>query len=220
METVTIARRYRGPLDSANGGYAAGLLAGGSAPREVTLRLPPPLERPLVVRRAGESLVLEDGAPSSPRRAPRAGLEVPSRPRLRRGRRGGGRRRWGPVEFAECFVCGSATTERPRIHPGLVPGRDGSSRRRGSRASVARGVWAAIDCPGAYATGDPDGAPVVLGRMTARLDRLPDEGEQCVVAGWPLGVDGRKLFAGTALFGRGGELLARARQVWIAPRPA
>ena len=81
-------------------------------------------------------------------------------------------------------------------------------------------VWAAIDCPGAYATGDPDGAPVVLGRMTARIDRLPDEGEPCVVAGWPLGVDGRKLFAGTALFGRGGELLARARQVWIAPRPA
>ena len=44
-ETVTIARRYRGPLDSANGGYAAGLLGarlGGTA--EVTLRLPPPLE--------------------------------------------------------------------------------------------------------------------------------------------------------------------------------
>lgn len=41
-ETVTIARRYRGPLDSANGGYAAGLLGarlGGTA--EVTLRLPP-----------------------------------------------------------------------------------------------------------------------------------------------------------------------------------
>lgn len=44
-ETVTIARRYRGPLDSANGGYAAGLLGarlGGTA--EVTLRLPPSLE--------------------------------------------------------------------------------------------------------------------------------------------------------------------------------
>ena len=81
-------------------------------------------------------------------------------------------------------------------------------------------VWAAIECPGAYATGDVDRAAVVLGRMTARIDRLPDEGEPCVVAGWPLGLDGRKLFAGTALFGRGGELLARARQVWIAPRPA
>ena len=38
--------------------------------------------------------------------------------------------------------------------------------------------------------------------------------------GGRLGADGRKVFAGTALFGRGGELLARARQVWIAPRPA
>ena len=43
---MTIDRRYRGPLHSANGGYAAGLLGsrlGGAA--EVTLRLPPPLER-------------------------------------------------------------------------------------------------------------------------------------------------------------------------------
>jgi hypothetical protein len=129
---------------------------------------------------------------------------------------------WGPVEFAECFVCGTREDGRGlAIHPGLVPGRDGLVATTWvAREASPAVVWAAIDCPGAYATGDPDGAPVVLGRMTARVDRLPDEGEACVVAGWPLGVDGRKLFAGTALFGRGGELLACARQVWIAPRPA
>jgi hypothetical protein len=54
--------------------------------------------------------------------------------------------------------------------------------------------------------------------MTARIERLPDEGEPCVVVGWPLGEDGRKLFAGTALYGRDGDVLAVARQVWIAPR--
>jgi hypothetical protein len=37
------------------------------------------------------------------------------------------------------------------------------------------------------------------------------------VAAWPLGKDGRKLFAGTALFAGDGELLAVARQVWIEP---
>lgn len=60
--TVTIHRRFRGPLDSANGGYAAGLLGpriGG--PAEVTLRLPPPLERPLAIRRDHGRLLLEDG---------------------------------------------------------------------------------------------------------------------------------------------------------------
>ena len=79
-------------------------------------------------------------------------------------------------------------------------------------------IWAAIDCPGAYAAGDPGRGEVVLGRMTARIDRLPDEGEPCVVVGWPLGEDGRKLFAGTALYGRDGTPLAVARQVWILPR--
>ncbi len=225
METVTIARRYRGPLDSANGGYAAGLLAGRlGAAAEVTLRLPPPLERPLVVRRAGESLVLEDGgAVVAEARPAEPELEVPSPPSPADAAAAAeGVGGWGPVEFAECFVCGTRDDGSGlAIHPGLVPGRDGLVATTWvAREASPEVVWAAIDCPGAYAMGDPDGAPVVLGRMTARLDRLPDEGEQCVVAGWPLGVDGRKLFAGTALFGRGGELLARARQVWIAPRPA
>ena len=56
--------------------------------------------------------------------------------------------------------------------------------------------------------------------MTARVDRLPEEGERCVVVGWPLGEDGRKLFAGTALYGASGDVLAVARQVWILPRDA
>ena len=39
------------------------------------------------------------------------------------------------------------------------------------------------------------------------------------MASWPLGEDGRKLYAGTALFAADGALLALARQTWIAPRP-
>jgi hypothetical protein len=79
-------------------------------------------------------------------------------------------------------------------------------------------VWASIDCPGAYALGDAGLGEPVLGRITARVERLPDEGEPCVVAGWPLGKDGRKLHAGTALYGREGDVVALARQVWILPR--
>jgi hypothetical protein len=54
--------------------------------------------------------------------------------------------------------------------------------------------------------------------MAAEILRLPAEGERCVVAAWPLGEEGRKLHAGTALFSADGELLALARQTWIAPR--
>ena len=35
---------------------------------------------------------------------------------------------------------------------------------------------------------------------------------------WPLGEDGRKLHAGTALVTADGETLAVARQTWIQPR--
>ena len=58
---------------------------------------------------------------------------------------------------------------------------------------------------------------MVLGRMTARSAR-PRERMPRVVVSWPLAEDGRKLFAGTALFAEEGELLAVAKQVWIAPR--
>ena len=54
--------------------------------------------------------------------------------------------------------------------------------------------------------------------MPARVVRLPDEGERCVVVGWPIERDGRKLHAGTALYGASGDVLAVSRQLWIEPR--
>jgi hypothetical protein len=222
-DTVTIDRRYRGPLTSANGGYAAGVLGARiGAAAEVTLRLPPPLERPLRVREAGERLVLEDGdrlvaegiardpdivAPPPPTAEEASAASV-------------GVEAWGPPGFAECFVCGTrADGSGLGIHAGPVPGRDGLVAAAWvAREAAPEIVWAAIDCPGAYAAGDPGRGEVVLGRMTARIDRLPNEGELCIVVGWPLGEEGRKLFAGTALYGEALEVLAVARQVWILPR--
>jgi hypothetical protein len=79
-------------------------------------------------------------------------------------------------------------------------------------------VWAALDCPGAYATGVPGRGTVVLGQLTARVDRVPGAGEECVVVARHLGSDGRKHGALTALFGASGELLGLARALWIEPR--
>ena len=127
---------------------------------------------------------------------------------------------FGPPQFAECFVCGVRNDGSGLgIHPGPVADRAGLV----ATTWVAHGVtpevlWASIDCPGAYAVGEVGRGEPVLGRMTARVLRLPDEGEPCVVVGWPLGEDGRKLHAGTALYGRDGDVLAHARQVWILPR--
>ena len=67
MMELVIERKFRGPTGSANGGYTCGLLASFMhGPAEVTLRVPPPLERPLEVvtdgpleLRDGEQLVAE-----------------------------------------------------------------------------------------------------------------------------------------------------------------
>lgn len=221
--TVTIARRYRGPLESANGGYAAGLLGSRVGPAaEVTLRLPPPLERPLVFRRDGKKLLLLDGdqlvAEGVPGDPQLAAPEPPTRDEASAASAGIGA--WGPPQFAECFVCGVRDDGSGLgIHPGRIQGREGLVATTWVAREVApEVVWAAIDCPGAYAVGEVGRGEPVLGRMTARILRLPEESEPCVVAGWPLGSDGRKLHAGTALYGRDGAVLALARQVWILPR--
>jgi hypothetical protein len=222
-ETVTIDRRYRGPLDSANGGYAAGLLGtriGDAA--EVTLRLPPPLARPLAVQREGPAVQLLDGdrlvAQAVPGDPALTAPEPPSAAEAAAASEGVGA--WGPPQFAECFVCGVRDDESGLgIHPGRVPGRDGLVATTWIAREVSpEVVWASIDCPGAYAVGEIGRGEPVLGRMTAHVVKLPEEGEPCVVVGWPLGTDGRKLHAGTALYGRGGTVLALARQVWILPR--
>jgi hypothetical protein len=80
-------------------------------------------------------------------------------------------------------------------------------------------LWAALDCPGAFANGFP-AVPMVLGRLAARVLRPAHPGDNSVVVGWSEGVEGRKHFAGTALFGVDGELRAVARATWIRLRPA
>lgn len=219
--TVTIERRYRGPLRSGNGGYSAGRLASFvEGPAEVTLRLPPPLDRPLrVVAEEGRVLLLDGellvaearpGAPDvePPEPVSVAAAEAASRRHVR----------FGGEEFSECFSCGIRPGDGLCIHVGPVEGRDLHAAPWTARETSPEIVWAAIDCPGAYAVGGPGRGEVVLGRMAAEIHRLPGEGEECVVTAWPLGEDGRKLHAGTALHAADGELLALARQTWIEPK--
>jgi hypothetical protein len=220
---ITFDRRYRGPLTSANGGYACGRLAAyvDAAEVEVTLRLPPPLGRTLEVRKEAEAWLLLDGsALVAEARSATVGVDVPAAVSLEEAHAGRERHvSIGEPIFAECFVCGVRVEgDGLGVHVGAVPGREPVHASPVTfPESTPEVVWAAIDCPGAYAVGIEGRGSVVLGRMTARVDRVPGVGETCVAASWPLGVDGRKLFAGTALFSTDGALYAVARQVWIQP---
>ncbi len=230
-ELVTIDRRYRGPPESGHGGYVCGVVAGlvgGTA--EVTLRRPPPLDRPLEVARldgGGIALrdsdtVIADGVATAveidvPEPVTLADAEAASRSYL------GFREHPAPT----CFGCGPKRVEGDglRIFAGAVAGRDIVAAPWTPDASLAgedgtvrpEFVWAALDCPGglAFLTGPNEGPRALLGRLAARLIAPVRAAERCVVIGWPLGEDGRKLYSGTALFSHDGELRAIARATWV-----
>jgi hypothetical protein len=224
-QTASFGRRYRGPLTSANGGYAAGTLASfvDADAAEVTLRLPPPLERPLDVRRLSGALALFDGDDVvAEARAANLAVEPPQITPEEAAAASERHVRLGNEAFSECFSCGIRNEhDGLEIHPGPVPEREPLHAAPWIAREVDPAViWAAIDCTGAYALRGLGRGDAVLGRMTARIERFPEAGEPCVVVGWPLEEDGRKLHAATALLGNEGEPLALARQVWIAPRSA
>jgi hypothetical protein len=77
-------------------------------------------------------------------------------------------------------------------------------------------LWAALDCPSGFALWSPlEGTTVVLGQLTGSIRGQVQPGDKCVAMGWPLQVEGRKRFAGSAVFSETGELIALARAVWI-----
>jgi hypothetical protein len=213
---VVIATRFRGPRDSGNGGYTCGVIADlVGNPAEVTLRLPPPLERPLrfdgarlwdggrlVAEAYPAELEIEPPQPVSFDDAAEAATPDLGSP------------------FPECFVCGHARHDGLRIFAAPVPGRDVVAAPWVPDESLLEPplVWAALDCPGAYATGVPGRGTVVLGRLAADVRRVPRAGERCVVVGWSLGDEGRKHEAGTALFGEDGDVLGVGRALWIEPK--
>jgi len=221
METLMIDARFNGPDGSANGGYTCGRIAallGGDA--EVTLRSPPPLERPLAVERDGDGFRILDGETLVAEAVPGSiELDVPDPPSWDEAERAAARYPgFEEHAFPRCFVCGPEREPRDGLR--VFAGPLGDERFAATwEANEVRPefVWAALDCPGAIAVGFPDRGETLLGRFAVAIDELPEPGARCVVLAWPLGEDGRKLYAGTALFGESGRALARARATWIVP---
>ena len=223
--TILIPRRFRGPSDSGNGGYVCGLLAAfvEADAVEVTLRRPPPLDQQLVVvQEQGRARLLDGELLVAEAVAADLELEVPVAVSWDDAVAASARYvGFEEHAFPECFVCGPAREpgDGLRIFAGAVEGVAGVVAAPWvARAVAPEIVWAAIDCPGAFAVGVSARGETVLGRMTGRVVALPAEGERCVSIGWPLGEDGRKLYAGTALLSEAGDVLALARQTWIVPR--
>ena len=231
MPDIEIHRRFCGPPTSGNGGYTAGLLARHiDGPATVTLRRPPPLERPL--RAVGESggVRLLDGedviAEAVPARA-RARAAVGARHDAAAA--AGGGPDWYPrPPVPGCFVCGPDRADGLRIFPGPLDGTYATAWTPTPEFADDRGhvlgeiVWSALDCPSfAPSRGLPD-PPIamVLGRLTAELRAPVTAGQTYVVVAWPIARDGRKLDTGSALADADGRVVAVARARWIEiPHP-
>jgi hypothetical protein len=230
---VTIDTRFCGPPTSGNGGWTCGLLGstlGGTV--EVTLRKPPPLGRPLRLTRTGDDeLRLLDGETLlAEARRVRLDLDVPAPPSFSRAVSLSSYYVGHQVHsFPTCFTCGPGRAEGDglRIFAGREHPEDPVAAPWIPATSVADASgrvspevhWAALDCPGYFGVAAPDHPTALLGRMTADIAGRVSAGERCVVVGWSLGREGRKLHAGTALFGEDGRLVGRARQVWITVGP-
>ena len=229
-EQIVIDQRFCGPPDSGNGGYVCGRLAAhvpGVA--EVTLRLPPPLERPLqVARLADGSVELRDGE-AVVAQARTTSFDMPSPEPVALPEAETAAKNSLALDdrspFRTCFVCGSG---RPPgdglcIYPGPVTGRDMLAAPWLPDASLAgpdgmvppEFVWAALDCPSGFAVGLGPEIVAVLGRLAAKQLAPVQVGRRYVITSWSTGSDGRKLFGASALFAEDGSLCGYARATWF-----
>ncbi len=232
MATITVERRFNGPPDTGNGGYSAGLIATAiGADVAVRLQQPIPLARALTIAKSGDGTwdVRADDAVIATARAVTIEASAPRSPpysaALAASRHYVG---FDQHSWPGCFVCGPRRELQDglRIFPGAIEGAalhaapwipdasldDGAGRVR------PEFIWAALDCPGYFATAHP--APALLGELAVNIERFARIDERCVIVSWPIGRDGRKHRAGTALFGADGERCAIGVATWIELKPA
>lgn len=226
-DTIVVPARFHGPDGTGNGGYVAGLLAQQVVGlSEVTLRLPPPLDTPLAVRRGDTGVDLYDGTTLVAQAVPtELDLVVPAPVDVETATAAAAAYAGLSLHpFPRCFVCGPERADGLRIFPGRVPGRNlvaatwrpAAEFADSQRVVLTEFVAAALDCTGAWSLDLSLGQPLVLGRYAVRIDKPVLAGQTYVVVGWPLAVEGRKHFAGTAIMSGTGETMAVATATWIS----
>jgi hypothetical protein len=237
--TLRIASRFNGPVASGNGGYSAGLAAQllGKGAAEATLRAAVPLEQTLRahVTDTGLDIMTDDAATRilvmSLKSVVLDTPDVHSPGLVAAEVAAASFRSAEDHVLPTCFVCGPARAagDGMRIFPDWLKDPAGVDNPNNfpivaapwtptpdladaSGRIAPEFLWAALDCPGAFAV---DKEPIVLGRISAQILERPRAGRPIVAIAWSNGQERRKHFAGTALFSDAGDLLAFSEQTWI-----
>lgn len=238
---LCIERRFNGPPDSANGGYVSGLMA-AIIGETITVRLhrPPPLAVALdlhcnnddewQLKEADALIAVAKRAHVSTTHVP-ASVDYVTALAASRSYRG---HRQHPCPT--CFVCGPQRERGDGMRVFAGPVRESAHDRStnhvltssivaapwlpheslddGNGKVRAEFIWAALDCPGYFASVMP-GRTALLGEMTTHIERRVHIEEPCVVIGWQILIEGRKHKVGTALFDEDGERCAVGTATWI-----
>ena len=213
VELFEIAGRFRGPPKSGNGGYVCGRIAKHlQGTVAVRLKAPPPLNVELRIESTDQEARLFQGTTLvGEAKHSQLSLQAPPSPSYEEAEQSAQSfLGFKTHAFPGCFVCGPERTlhDGLRIFPGSVNGTSTIAAPWTPDASPAdesgkvksEFLWSALDCTGAFAVFPlPDGAAIVLGELCASVMGEVKPGDRCVVIGWPLGVEGRKHLAGTAL---------------------
>jgi hypothetical protein len=56
---------------------------------------------------------------------------------------------------------------------------------------------------------------ILTGKFAVHIENQVIPGEKHIIIAWPISIEGRKLYSGTALFSESGKLCARAKATWI-----
>ena len=231
-DSVMIDKRYHGPPDSGNGGYSCGILGRlFDGPAAVRLRIPPPLDVPMSVRRTengfelfhGDELVAT-GRPAT------VDIDIPAPPDFAAAEAASARYRGFDSHFYPgCFVCGPERDHGDglRIFAGPIEAGTGpegmvaatwtpdASLADSSGQVAAEYLWSVLDCPGAYAFPEPDSGAILLGELAVAINSPVLPGEKCVLIGWEISQNGRKHYTGTALFKPSGICCAVGYATWF-----
>lgn len=226
---VRIDARFRGPPNSANGGYACGLLAEGiEGVATAQLRLPPPLERDMTFESDGNVSRLSEGdSIVGEATSDVLHLHLPKPPTREQAEQAV--QHFTGFEthpFPSCYVCGPDREpgDGMQVFPGRVPGTDlvaspwtpDETLRDDNGQIDRRHVWAALDCPSYF--GITSGPLAVLASLTAEITRAPEIGEPLIAFAWFIGSEGRKHRSASAIATAAGETVGKAAALWIEPR--
>lgn len=231
-QSVFINRRFHGPPDSGNGGYSCALLGQViDGPAAVRLRIPPPLDTPMEIRRKDEQVELYSGNELVATGRPAVvDLDIPEPPDFE-GAKVAAARFKGFVShyYPGCFVCGpereqgdglrifAGPVEKGKGPAGMVsaPWVPDETLADASGLVATEFIWAALDCPGAYAFPEPQSGALLLGELAVSINGVVSVNEKCVLIGWEISRQGRKHYTGTALFGESGSCKAQAYATWF-----